>query len=953
MTDGSGPSEGENAMPMLNPPHPGRVVRQECLEPLGLTVTEGAKALGVTRRALNNLVNGKAAIAAEMAVRLAAAFGGGAEVVARDAVQLRPGPGEEAGGGDRGDGPARGAVGGGGVMETLRGTVRLRPTRIGFLVSPFDHASIRRVMRYCTCLWGGRFNPIIPVSPELPAAWKRDRRPRPSGLQLAQRYIRFFEPDVFVDATKGFSTQLGYGDDKVDMLHPRVVPISDFVSKEELARIEFLFGLNVFDIFRHLYIKEFQFARRNHSKFALLEEKGTHSSFFDAVCGQFPVDDELDYIKTGYVDTFAPLSMECTCESYSRLLADKISTPLRVTSYGLELETEGWQEPLAFVFDPDEGCDLIDFWNLRMTRQELVAVNVHWFQDMAETLRDFVRINYRPLPGNSNGVMIQPTIEFASSIKEEHARELIDKHLSGLEKGSLSVKFWYTPLWDVRTDDRIARPTRAKLTADTKDVELLIQGEPRSAWIETLAPKFAEHFGQEARWINVLTISNFNSDSDLALCFPPKRRLSDFPRLPSLRNVLVSREGIVLFQKYTKWRELIEWSTGRDAIIGWLESQDVTARPSDAGRTAEQLIRAPGGLRGVELFADETIIRKLDEMAARRQVRDTEDGVETREYPDRTAPVAEWKALLQRRANRDDIARHFGLTDFTDRNILRLGLEVRCSVCQKDNWYAIDELGLSLVCARCLGTFNFPQGDLNFRATPWYYRVVGPFSVPDYAAGGYATALALQLLAHGLGTQDAQITYATGLDLVVAGTKMEVDFVLWHQKGRLMGENHEPATLFGEAKSYAKEAFTEGELSKLRALATHFPGSFLVLACLKKGISSREKRLITRLAEWGRVPQDDGTPRAPVIVLTGNEIFYKWYLEDTWKEAGGRTGKLIGSRYNDLRDLWRLADLTQQIYLDLPPWRGWVREWYKAKLERKKAHVAERVGSGASRMRSS
>jgi addiction module HigA family antidote len=66
-------------MAMFDPPHPGRLVRQECLEPLGLSVTEGARALGVTRQALNNLVNGKAGISAEMAVRLAAAFGGGAE----------------------------------------------------------------------------------------------------------------------------------------------------------------------------------------------------------------------------------------------------------------------------------------------------------------------------------------------------------------------------------------------------------------------------------------------------------------------------------------------------------------------------------------------------------------------------------------------------------------------------------------------------------------------------------------------------------------------------------------------------------------------------------------------------------------------------------------------------------------------------------------------------------
>ena len=67
-------------MPMKNPPHPGESVRHDCLEPLGLSVTEGAKALGVTRQALNNLVNGKSGISPEMAIRLDKAFGGNAQV---------------------------------------------------------------------------------------------------------------------------------------------------------------------------------------------------------------------------------------------------------------------------------------------------------------------------------------------------------------------------------------------------------------------------------------------------------------------------------------------------------------------------------------------------------------------------------------------------------------------------------------------------------------------------------------------------------------------------------------------------------------------------------------------------------------------------------------------------------------------------------------------------------
>ncbi len=56
-------------MRMKNPPHPGKHIRMTCLEPLGLSVTAGAKALGVSRQALNNLVNEKAGISAEMAVR--------------------------------------------------------------------------------------------------------------------------------------------------------------------------------------------------------------------------------------------------------------------------------------------------------------------------------------------------------------------------------------------------------------------------------------------------------------------------------------------------------------------------------------------------------------------------------------------------------------------------------------------------------------------------------------------------------------------------------------------------------------------------------------------------------------------------------------------------------------------------------------------------------------------
>ena len=59
---------------MHNPPHPGEIIRELCIKPLGLSVTDTAKALGVSRKALSELLNGHAGISPEMAVRLSLAF---------------------------------------------------------------------------------------------------------------------------------------------------------------------------------------------------------------------------------------------------------------------------------------------------------------------------------------------------------------------------------------------------------------------------------------------------------------------------------------------------------------------------------------------------------------------------------------------------------------------------------------------------------------------------------------------------------------------------------------------------------------------------------------------------------------------------------------------------------------------------------------------------------------
>lgn len=66
-------------MLMHNPPHPGEIIRELCLDPLGISVTQAAEALGVSRKTLSAILNGRAGISPEMAVRLSIAFDTSAE----------------------------------------------------------------------------------------------------------------------------------------------------------------------------------------------------------------------------------------------------------------------------------------------------------------------------------------------------------------------------------------------------------------------------------------------------------------------------------------------------------------------------------------------------------------------------------------------------------------------------------------------------------------------------------------------------------------------------------------------------------------------------------------------------------------------------------------------------------------------------------------------------------
>jgi hypothetical protein len=94
-------------------------------------------------------------------------------------------------------------------MHDISAEIQLRPVRIGFLVRPTDLASVRAIMRACVCPWGGTYNPIIPVFKRPPKEWKPEIYERFKGPAIAKGYVRFFEPDVYVETQAGLLEEAG------------------------------------------------------------------------------------------------------------------------------------------------------------------------------------------------------------------------------------------------------------------------------------------------------------------------------------------------------------------------------------------------------------------------------------------------------------------------------------------------------------------------------------------------------------------------------------------------------------------------------------------------------------------------------------------------------------------------------------------------------------------------
>jgi hypothetical protein len=799
---------------------------------------------------------------------------------------------------------------------------RLRPLRLAFLVRPGDKSSLRRIIQINTCLWGGRFNAIIPVYKKTPSRWTERLLRAPSAREIVSGYFDAFEPDfvVAIDASLADGLKIPKGRllSQVDVLNPN--------ADEPIG-----YGVDVVDAFSDLYQKEFQFLRRHPVEVVWPEIQNHRMSLMMAACfGEFPDDEQLKYLRQGYLKAFDADRVTVEPSNLLKLFIENKFYPLRIGFAGIDIQRSGWRvDPALFYMDSTSILDIIDFWNLRAIGWQVLPLPRQWANDLIEDCSKFIAHNY--VPYRHNKEMMHGTTIVCSRSSSFEEMQRFAKNLKNPGQRALSLQHWYPRMWDewARDKDHVLR---CDLVAKESATDLTVSDE--RIHFRDLSPDFVDRFGGRGspRWSNVIEIHDYSGLADSASVIPSgvpdlNRTLETF----TLGDVWATREGIVLTCKHVNWNHSWRLPTAFHIFHAWMKEKGFELNISSPGKIATQVIRALGGIWGIDLLANEEILNLLNKMA-HGQVEQKVSGEKDREAKSKvrtqTVPRKTWWNLLLK-VNRNYLqAAERHLNALISCRVLRVGLKLQCPECSQHTWFDLDTLSESVTCERCLQDFNFPS------ASPpiddWHYRAIGPFSVENYAQGSYCVALSLRFLSN---TINAETTCIPSFNL--KGQKLEADFGIFWRRSQF--ERTDPILILGECKTH--DLFEAKDVRRMKSLAEAFPGAVIAFCTLRKQLEPVEKKRITQLAQRGRRHLRADMWHNPVLILTGIELFSDHGPPYCWQDAGGSFAQFANT-YRGHDEIQELCGATQQLHFGMESYRDWLekeRTKRQVRRSRKKA----------------
>lgn len=782
-------------------------------------------------------------------------------------------------------------------MENVSIDAKLRPIKIAFLVDANDKKAILEAIKINSFLWGGVFNPIIPVFGKVPKLWKKSGSAfGKTAKEILNGYLNAYSPD--------YICQLGNCEKKKLSLkkYPSIKSSDILADIKEDGTPKY--GIGLFEILSDFYKNELRFVRKKPNTFIYPSYKKS-GLFFASIFGSLP-DSLLSLFNENWSELLELKKEAITFENYSSFLDFEYLFFRRMTYHKLKVFSSG---SCLFFMDANNSQDIVDYWNLRAIGWSIIPVAKQSvdFPDVKKMAEDFIDENSGM--HRYGNFYVRATIMKSRSTDEKDVSAFI-KSLSIKEDkksdGSRVVfQHWYPRMWDEWARNKDGVVCR-EIEAFSKDFDFNTDGENVS--LRTLDPDFAFRFGGHGtpRFANIISLRTYRNNDIYAEVIPDAgqnatRVLSGFGMLDWR---FTKKESVYLAQ-HTKWRIHLSITKAEELFSAWLQDNGLSCTLSPAGLVAKQMIKKLGGLWGLQTIANEGIISLLREM---------ENG--------KILDENDFFSKIQKIANQSWVKNNASeLTKrYLDVGMFKLVARLQCPVCAHRTWYPLNSLDYKLRCVNCSDIFEVPTHSPN--QIKWSYKTFGCFSLSGAGEGAYSTLLVLRLFSQILDFPTTPITsFLTKID----NSEIEVDLGILIKEHRSDREA-ETRVVFVEAKTFGN--FEKSDIDKMNKLAKKFPGAILVFATMKEELSNKEKRLLKPLVNKGRKYWKEEQPYNPILILTKVELFAKLSIDYAWKDAGEKY-KNFAEKHFYTDKLLHICDATQQLYLGMKPWHDEIREKFE------------------------
>ena len=659
--------------------------------------------------------------------------------------------------------------------------VTLRPIRFATLVDPLNRDAVSEAIRINTFLWGGTYNPVIPIFSETPANWGYLPLPAPQPKDILEGYLRSFDPDVLIACGKVDLSSINTQGRTAISAAEVTTPIADSGVPG--------YGIGLFEVLAEIAKQEFKYVRRDTLKLLVPTLGFPGEPILSAIFGDLPAEAKQDLYEEllGHVDSHRPV---VGIDNFLELWTGHYLSRHRVCGFGLTVRGIN-QRCVIFLFDHTCLIDVIDYWNLRALGWHVLPIpRAVSESDIAKSTARKVIADFEPRDESSPRPDQRVTIMKSRSISES-------EHLAFVESlrerpGQIMLcQVWYPPIWDEFAHER-GHVSCGRLVAETSETP--IGNGTETLQFAALAPRFmAKIYRGGCSYANDVTIRRYGHTEFATEVIPPHE--------PSVAHLLglglsdewrIGSHGLTFLGRHAQWTIPLQQPDPRSVVAtvlhtrGWAEFNI-----SPAGNVAYQMMRHLGGPYGIDLIKNRRLIEYLEDLS--RSGRDDLGQTFRREM----AKIGKEEAYGFDTGER--------VRRYTDAHIFTLGLRVQCSVCTQRSWYALDVLSYEVRCPRCLSQFALPihdpGGELKwayknvgpFASLPeddstngnadeaaevaWAYRSAGPFAAPKRGGGAYSVLLTVNFLR---AWSQAETTTVLSFEAKgKSGEALEADFMMF------------------------------------------------------------------------------------------------------------------------------------------------------------------------------